>query len=158
MTVIVAAESLKQIHHQPSTLRRAVGKLMSIPMVFTCRYENILVKVERSDKPLYENVDKIIVTVGAVMKINTEGTLPLLSLENMASVRRMEQETFKVEVAHTANFRAWLEVHIDIVANTIRAAEKSDFRVEIRTDSSVLGEYFEPVRLVIEPHSQIGLT
>ncbi len=37
---------------------------MSIPMVFTCRYENILVKVERSDKPLYENVDKIIVTSG----------------------------------------------------------------------------------------------
>ena len=76
----------------------------------------------------------------------------------MVSVGRMKEETLKVEVAHAANFRARLEVHIDIVAYTISAPEKADFRVEIRSDFSVLSEYFEPVRLVIEPHPQVGLT
>src|ERR1700730_6623654 len=131
---------------------------MSIPMVFTRRDENVLVNVEGSDQSLYEDVDEIIVAVGTVMKINTEGTLPLLCLENMVSVWRMKEEAFKVEVAHTADFRARLEVHIDIVAYTISASEKADFRVEIGTDFSVLSEYFEPVRLVIEPHPQVGLT
>ena len=63
---------------------------MPIPMVLTCRDENVLVNIEWSDQSLYENVDEIIVAVGTVMKINAEGPLPLLCLENMVSVRRMK--------------------------------------------------------------------
>src|SRR5260370_14834866 len=113
-------------------------------MVFTRWDENVLVNVERSGQSLDENVDEIIVAVGTVMKIDTESSLPLLCLENMVSVGRMKEETLKVEVAPAANFRARLEVHIDIVAYTISAPEKADFRVEIRIDFSVLSEYFEP--------------
>ena len=55
-----------------------------------------------------EDVYEIIVAVGTVMKIDAEGPLPLLRLENMVSVRRMKQETLKVEVAHTADFSSAL--------------------------------------------------
>src|SRR5260370_3595106 len=131
---------------------------MSIPMIFTCRDENVLVNVERSDKSLYEDVYKIIVAVGTIMKIDAEGPLPLLCLENMVSVRRMKQETLKVEVAHAADFRARLEVHVGIIAYTISTPEKTDFGVEIRPHFSMLSEDFEPICLVIESCSKIRLT
>ena len=46
-----------------------------------------------------ENVDEIVVAVGTVMKIDTEGSLSLLCLENMVSVARMKEGTLIVEVA-----------------------------------------------------------
>ena len=104
-----------------------------------------------------EDVDKIIVAVGTVMKIDAEGTLPLLGLQNMVGIWRMKEEAFKVEVAHTGNFWARLEVHIDIVAYTVSASEEADFRIEIWTDFPVLSEDFEPICLVIESRSKISL-
>src|ERR1700730_1532093 len=131
---------------------------MPIPMIFTCRDENVLVNVERSDQSLYEDVYEIIVAVGTVMKIDAEGALPLLCLENMVSVRRVKQETLKVEFTHTADFRSRLEVHVDIVTYTISTSEKADFGVEIRPHFSMLSEDFEPICLVIESCSKISLT
>ena len=74
MTVVVAAEPLEEVHHEPTVLRGAVGELVSVPMVFTRWDENVLVNIERSGQSLDENVDEIIVAVGTVMKIDTEGS------------------------------------------------------------------------------------
>jgi hypothetical protein len=59
-----------------------------------------------------------------------------------------KNEAFKIEFAHTTQFRPRLEVHISVVANAVVTFEKSDFRIEIGANVAMLGQPFEPAILV----------
>ena len=58
---------------------------MTRPVVFPDRNGDILVDIEGYDESLCENIHNVIVTVGAVVEVNTKGVLPLLGLQNMAA-------------------------------------------------------------------------
>ena len=47
IAVVIAAEALIQIHHQPTILSRAVRKLVACPVVFPRWNGNLLIDVER---------------------------------------------------------------------------------------------------------------
>ena len=100
----------------------------------------------------------VVIAVATIMEIDPKGVLPLLCLQNVVSIRRVKDESLKVQVPHTGKFRPGFEVHIEVVAYAIGAPEKADFRVEIRSYFSVLSEDFEPIYSVIDSCSKISLT
>ena len=72
---------------------------MPCPVVFTDRNKNILIDVKGRGKQLRKDVDNIVVGVGAIVKLRTEGVLPLLRLQDMFCVRSMKNKTFKLKLA-----------------------------------------------------------
>src|SRR6266576_6404411 len=102
MPVVVGTEAFKETDHQPAILRRSVGELMAGPVVFADWNGNVLVNVERLSQQLRENVDDIVVAIGPVVEFDPKGVLPLLCLENMASIGRVKNESFEVQLAHSA--------------------------------------------------------
>jgi len=122
-------------------------------MIFADWNRNILVDIERRDQSLGKDVHNVVIAVRTIMEIDPKGVLPLLCLQNVVSIRRVKDESLKVQVPHTVKFRPGFEVHVEVVAYTVSAREKADFRVEIRSYFPVLSEDVEPIRLVVEPCS-----
>src|SRR5215469_577696 len=131
---------------------------MARPVVFTNRYEDVLVDVEWCGEALRKDIHNVIVAVGAVIEFDAKRVLPLLGLQNMFRVRSVKNEVFKIEFPHTAQFRPRLEVHIRVVTDTVGTFQKADLGIEIGTDLAMLAKNFEPAILIIHASPKVCLS
>ena len=127
-------------------------------MVFTNRDENVLVDVEWSGEALRKDVHDVVIAICPVIEFNAKCILPLLRLQNMSCIRCVKDEAFKIEFAHTGQFRSRLKVHIGVVTDAVTAFEKADLRIEVGADLAMLTQDFEPAVLVINSGSDICLS
>src|SRR6266487_3893561 len=118
---------------------------MAGPVVFADWNGNILVNVERLSQQLRENIHDIVVAVRPVVEFDPKGVLPLLCLQNVTCIGRVKNESFEVQLAHSAQFGSGLEGRIQIVTDAIGAFEKADFGVEVWPNLAAFGEEFQPV-------------
>src|SRR5712692_6901087 len=158
MTVVVCAEALKETHREPAILGCPVCELMPCPMVDAGWDRDILVNVEGRGQTLREYVRNVVVAIGAVVKFDAKGALPLLCLQNMVRVGRMKDEALKVDLAYVSDLGSRLEVYVQVIADAIGTLEETYLRVEVRTNFAVLAGDLKPIRLIIEPSSEIGLS
>ncbi len=79
---------------------------MARPMIQATWDDDIFVDVEGSGDALSEDVNYIFIGVGTVVKLRTEGGLPLL---DAVRVGRVKEETFKLQLADAAEIGALFE-------------------------------------------------
>src|SRR5260370_4080273 len=158
MTVVVCAEALKETHREPAILGCPVCELMPCSMVDAGWDRDILVNVEGRGQTLREYVRNVVVAIGAVVKFDAKSSLPLLCLQNMMRVGRMKDETLKVDLADVFDLWPRLEVHVQVIADAIGTLEEADLRVKVWTNFAILAGDLKPIRLIIEPRSEIGLS
>src|SRR5206468_5779011 len=134
MPVVVGAKAFKETEHQPAILRRSVGELMAGPVVLADGNGNILVNIERLSQQLRENIHDIVVAVRPVVEFDPKGVLPLLRFENVVSIGRVKNESFEVQLAHSAQFGSGLEGCIQIVTDAIGAFDEPNLGIKIWPD------------------------
>ena len=69
----------------------------------------------------------------------------------------MKNKPFEVQLAYAAELGARLEVRIEVVTDAIRSLNEPNFRIKVRPDLAMPGDYFEPVGLKIEPCAKVRL-
>jgi hypothetical protein len=74
--------------------------------------KNVFVSIERSGEALRENVYDVVVRVRTVVEVGAESRLPFLCLHGPVSVRRVVDETLKVQFAHTCELGANFEIGV----------------------------------------------
>ena len=99
MPVIVRAEPLEETGGQLAILSRTVSELMTRPVVLANRNGNVFIDVEWLDQALRKNVHDIVVGIGSIIEFRTESGLPFLCLQDMFRIRRVKNETFKLNLA-----------------------------------------------------------
>ena len=85
-------------------------------MIHANRNDHVLVNVERRGDSLREHIRDIVVGVGPVVKFCPKGSLPLLRLNNAASVGRVKHEAFKLQFADACDSRPRFESGVGIFA------------------------------------------
>src|SRR6266849_3021190 len=130
---------------------------MTCPMIFANGNGNILVDVERNDQALGEDIHNVVVAIGAIIEVDAKRVLPLLRLQHMVSIGGMKDESFKVQLTHALDSGPNFEVGIEIVANAVLAFEASHLGIKVRPNFSMGTDQLQPVALVVEATSKIGL-
>jgi hypothetical protein len=69
---------------------------MARPVIFAHWNKSVFVDVEWLDQALRKDVHDVVIAVRAVVEFDPEGVLPLLRLQNVTSVRRMENEALEI--------------------------------------------------------------
>src|SRR5262249_13261373 len=92
-SVVVASKSLEEVEDETAGLGCSVGELMPSPVVFANGNEDVLVDVEWFGEALGEDINDVVVAVGAIVELYAKGILPLLCLQHVGGIGRMEQES-----------------------------------------------------------------
>src|SRR5215475_182251 len=158
MAVVVAAKPLKQSEDPAAILCRAIRQLVSFPVVEAIWNYHVLVDVERGEDTLRKHVHDVVVGIGTIVKFRAKRALPFLGLKHAVSIRSMKQEAFEVKFANSANPWPRFQSEIGVITNAVSTFEKTNFRVEIRTNLAPLGKKFDPAILVVYSCTQIRLT
>lgn len=108
--------TLVEAEGQAAILGRYVSQLVSSPVIFADGNGNILVDIEGCDQRLRENIDNVVIGIGAVVELGAKRVLPLLRLQHMVSIGSVDYESFKVQLAYTFNLGSHLEVGIEVIA------------------------------------------
>ena len=95
-SVIVGAEPFKESVDEGLAGIGTPGELMPVKMIEPGGDEDVLEDVERRGQALDEVVEQVIIGVRAIMKECAEGGLPLLRLQDTASIRLVPEKAFKV--------------------------------------------------------------
>src|SRR5439155_19325775 len=135
---VIAAESFIKTPSESPILRRAISHLVASPVVEAEWYHYMLVNIERFNDALGEYVHDVIVSVGAIVEVGSEGSLPFLCLERATRIGCVENKTFEVEFTHGADFRPRLKIRIDQVATAVGTFEEADLWVEVGANFAML--------------------
>src|ERR1017187_4008785 len=122
---------------------------MSIPLIEPHWNIDVLIDVEGLRQALGEDINEVVIAVGAVVELDAKSGLPLLSLQHLLRVVGMKDESKKVQFAHSAEPGTRLQVDFGRIAQTGAALVKADFGIEIRTDLAVFPEKLKPIGVVV---------
>src|SRR5712691_3016344 len=154
---VIAAESFIKAPGESPILGRAISHLVASPVVETDWDHYLLVNIEWFNDALGEYIDNVIVAVGAIVEVGSERTLPFLCLERATRIGCVEDEPFEVQFAHAADFRSSFEIQIEKVAYAVGTFEEPHLWVEIRTDLAMTGKQVQPIALITEACTKVGL-
>src|SRR5262249_18290067 len=113
------------------------------------RYDNVFIDVKWCDDSLNEHVHDVVVCIGTIVEFGAKRSLPFLRLKHAVSIRSMKHKPLEVQLPDAANLRPRLQRQIGVIANAVRAFEKTNLWVEIWTNLAALGEKFEPAILIV---------
>src|ERR1700745_4210604 len=111
---------------------------MPRPMIFPNRNGDVFVEVEWNDQTLSEDVHDVVVAIRPVVELDTKCVLPLLRLQRVVSIGRVEDEAFKVQLADALDSGPDLEVGIKVVANAVLPLQKANLRIEVRANLAMV--------------------
>src|SRR5437870_10041601 len=110
---------------------------MTRPVIQAIRNEDILVNIEGLGQPLSVDIQVIVVAIGTVMKLDAEGSLPMLRLQHVAGIGSMQDIALEIQFPYATPFRPPLEIG-DVVAHTVSALQEPHFRIEVPADVTPL--------------------
>src|SRR5215469_7906254 len=130
---------------------------MASPVVESNGNVDIAIDVKWFGQTLREDIDDVVVAVGAVMELDAKCALPFLGLQDVFCIGGMKEKTFKLDLTHPRYPRTGFQSGIDVIAEAVVALQKAHLWIKVRAYCAVLGEEIQPIALVTETGSPVGL-
>ena len=89
---------------------------MAGPVVEADGNEHVAVDVEWFSQPLGEHINDVVITVRAVVELDTKCALPFLALQDVLGIGSMKEEAFKLDLTHAGKPWSRFQGGIDVIA------------------------------------------